>query len=127
MNLSVYKNLYEILYLDKLAIYKYITEINTDGTTGITLNTTPGLSNINCRISFMPSWGDNPETSNEDKNPTSQQVKIFCSPNIAIAKGDKLVATRTVDAVVTTYEGIANNPQMFETHQEILFSNEGVG
>lgn len=125
MKLSSFGKLFTSTYTDTLTINRYTEIDNPDGTTGMGLPEEPLYSDVRCRISFSQS--DNPESGKEDSNPIYLQVKIFCSPDVDIQKGDALVAQRIGDDsnVIATYEGIANLPFKYVTHQEVLFTEVG--
>lgn len=125
MKLSSFGKLLSPTYTDKLSINRFIEVTNPDGTIGMGLPKEPMYSGVRCRISFNIS--DNPETTKEDSNPIYLQIKIFCSPNEDIQKGDILVANRIGDdgEVLESYNGIANLPFKYVTHQEVLFTEVG--
>lgn len=125
MKLSSFGKLLSPTYTDKLSINRFIEVTNPDGTIGMGLPKEPVYSDVRCRISFNIS--DNPETTKEDSNPIYLQIKIFCSPNEDIQKGDILVANRIGDdgEVLESYNGIANLPFKYVTHQEVLFTEVG--
>ena len=125
MKLSSFGKLLTPTYTDKLSINRYTEISNPDGTTGMGILEEPLYSDVQCRISFENS--DNPESNKDDSNPIYLQVKIFCSPDVDIQKGDILVAERIGDEgeVIETYKGIANLPFKYVTHQEVLFTEVG--
>ena len=125
MKLSSFGRLLTPTYTDKLSINRYTEIENADGTIGMGLPETPLYSDVQCRISFKSN--DNPESNKDDSNPIYLQVKIFCSPDVDIQKGDILVADRIGDdgSVIASYKGIANLPFKYVTHQEVLFIEVG--
>lgn len=125
MKLSSFSKLLSPTYTDRLSINRFTEITNSDGTIGIGMPEEPLYSDVQCRISFNIS--DNPETTREDSNPIYLQVKIFCAPNVDIQKGDILVAERIGDEgeVIETYNGKANLPFKYVTHQEVLVTEVG--
>ena len=125
MKLSSFGKLLTPTYTDKLSINRYTEISNPDGTTGMGILEEPLYSDVQCRISFENS--DNPESNKDDSNPIYLQVKIFCSLDVDIQKGDILIAERIGDEgeVIETYKGIANLPFKYVTHQEVLFTEVG--
>lgn len=124
MNLGKYAKVLNILYTDKMSVARYVEKRNRDGTIGIKKDET-FLSDIPCRISFTSS--DNPETNREDINPLYLSIKIFCNVEIDIKKGDYIKAERVDNKgeTIEVYEGNANEPYKFVTHQEILLVKRG--
>lgn len=118
MNLSVFKNAFNLLYTDRMDIYRTIEETSIDGTTNVVSDANPIYKDIKCRISFSDQ--DSAETSLEDRNPIHLNVKIFCGPEVDLQKGDKLILNRLNDdgSVMTTYSGIVNLPLVYPTHLE---------
>lgn len=125
MKLSSFGKLLSPTYTDRLSINRFTEITNSDGTIGIGMPEEPLYNDVQCRISFNIS--DNPETAREDSNPIYLQVKIFCSPNVDIQKGDILIAQRIGNEgeIIETYNGIANLPFKYVTHQEVLFTEVG--
>lgn len=126
MKLSAMAPIIAKLYTDKFSSYRHKSVANAeDGTTGIDANMTTVLSNVNCRISRNSPDSSTAQTN--DRNVESLGLKIFCSPGLDIKKGDKLVLSRTKDGitVLDTYTGIANEPQRYETHTEVLITEQG--
>lgn len=125
MKLSGFANCFKQLYTDKFANYRHINSAQEDGTTGISLEPTPVQSNVSCRISFKNE--DNSEPTLEDRNPIYLGLKIFCSSEIDVKKGDKIIVDRLSDSgdILESYSGIANLPKMYTTHQEILLTEVG--
>jgi hypothetical protein len=125
MKLSSFGKLLAPTYTDKLSINRYTEIENADGTIGMGISEEPLYSDVQCRISFKQS--DNPESNKDDSNPIYMQMKIFCSPDVDIQKGDILVAYRIGDdgSAIASYKGIANLPFKYVTHQEVLFTEVG--
>lgn len=124
MNLSNYKKYSELLYSDRLTIHRYIEVEEEDGSTKDGLDPNPVLKNIPCRISKVKS--DEHNINFDDVNKQSAKLKIFCSPDIEILKGDSLIIERIIDGkVVDTIKAFAGKPMKYSINQEVLLSEEG--
>ena len=84
------------------------------------LGTRPLYSNVPCRISFSRTI-DLTTDKAINKLPIHLIPKVFCDTSIDIKAGDYIIITRNN----TQYKGIAGNPNMYETHQEISMTVEG--
>lgn len=125
MKLSPFGALLETMYVDTMTVYRHTTSTNSDGTTSIKLSQNAIYTDIPCRISAtIP---DNSESSLVDKNPQRAEIKIFCSTQYDIHKGDKIVATKKQDngATLITYTGTSNLPLIYVTHVEIVLVDVG--
>lgn len=120
IDLSQYKGIVNQLFTDKLDIYRHNNSLNDDGTTKTDLPTTSLYSNIPCRISFSRTI-DLTTDKAINKLPIHLIPKVFCDTSIDIKAGDYIIITRNN----TQYKGIAGNPNMYETHQEISMTVEG--
>lgn len=82
-------------------------------------NKTTGFSDVEvlkdqpCRLSFSSS----PSAENGDTARINQTVKLFCSPEIEVKEGSKIVVTQS--GVTTAYKR-SGTPAVYDTHQEIL-------
>lgn len=124
MNLGSFGKMLNTLYTDKMSIFRHTEVLNDDTTTSVEESETPVYTDIPCRISFTST--DNPETTKEDSNPVYLQIKLFCSADIDVQKGDKIVVQRIDNGnVIATYKGTANLPLQFVTHKEILLVQVG--
>lgn len=125
MKLSGFSVVLNQLYTDKMSVYRYEESINDDETVSTELSEVPVLTDKPCRISF-PST-DNAETTKEDSNPIYLQIKVFCSADLDVRKGDKIIANRLDDNgnIIKSYKGTANLPLQFVTHKEILLVEVG--
>lgn len=125
MRLGNFAKLLNIGFSDRLSVIRNIPYKNSDGTTGIRREVHPIYRDIPCRISF--SFWDMPESSSLERNPIFQQVKIFCGIDTKLKKGDEVTVERIGDnsEVIHTYGGTLGNPNIFETHQELLFFQGG--
>ena len=124
MELSSFGKMLNSLYSDKMSVLRYKEVLNEDTTVSVEELETPVYTDIPCRISFTST--DNPETTKEDSNPVYLQLKVFCSAEIDVQKGDKIVVQRIKNgSVIATYKGTANLPLQFVTHKEILLVQVG--
>lgn len=125
MKLAGLGKLYEILYDDKMHIYRTSREMNDDSTTNVSYGT-PMYTDIKCRLSFTSE--DTASVSEVDRNPVQFNAKLFCGPNIDLKAGDYVVVRRYNDsgAVMKTYQGQVAMPAWYSTHQEaLLWVDEG--
>lgn len=125
MDLSSFGSILQGMYTDEMDIYRYAEAENEDGTTSTKLSSAPVYEGIACRISFNSP--DEPETTREERNPVYLRIKVFCSVDVDVSKGDRLFVKRLDKdkKVVATYEGTANLPYVFLTHKEILLTEVG--
>ena len=125
MKLSPFGALLEIMYVDTMTVYRHTISTNSDGTTSTKLSPNAVYTDIPCRISATKP--DNSESSLVDKNPQRAEIKIFCSTQYDIHKGDKIVATKKQDngAILITYTGTSNLPLIYVTHVEIVLVDVG--
>lgn len=125
MKLSGFGSLLQLMYKDKMDVYRYSQYEEEDGSTYIGLSDKPIYSQIPCRVSFVTN--DISEPTAEDINHLSLHIKIFCAANTDIKKGDKLVAYRMGDngEVLETYTGKASKPRQYVTHKEISLEEVG--
>ena len=118
------KKHFQKLYKDKLTVKPLIKILDDVGAEINTYSNIASYTDEPCKISFKPK-PDQSDDIQSFNNPIAQQIKIFCDPNLIINKGDKFVIKIVNQDGVerTTYEGITNNkPQIFDSHQEILFT-----
>ena len=66
-----------------------------------------------CRLSFSSS----PAATDGNVAEVNQTVKLFCSPDITVKEGSKIVVTQ--NGVTTEYKQ-SGTPALYETHQEII-------
>ncbi|MDU1966866.1 MAG: hypothetical protein E6748_04220 [Clostridium perfringens] len=124
MNLSKYKKYSELLYNDRFTIHRYIELEDDDGSTIDGLDPNPAFKNIPCRISKVKE--DEHNINFDDVNKQSAKLKVFCSPDIEILKGDSLVVERIIDGkVVDTIKAFAGKPMKYSINQEFLLMEEG--
>ena len=125
MNLSLYGALFTSMYNDVMTVYRRTTSTNADGTTSTKLSPNAVYTDIPCRISATRP--DNSESSLVDKNPQRAEIKIFCSTQYGIHKGDKIVAKKKQDDGTTliTYTGTSNLPLIYVTHTEVVLVDVG--
>lgn len=124
MKLTAFTNIIQMLFTDKMDVYKYIPQVNSDGTTDNVLALIPDKSNIPCRVSFfkMESVLD----SEVDSNPLSATPKLFFPVTETFLQGDYVQVRRmSGDTVIAQYEGNLGLPNTFETHKEAVFLIKG--
>lgn len=113
------------LYTDTVSVYRSTPTVNPDGTTDTIRNTTTVYTNIPCRISFTRAW-DRPDKQIDGENPIEYRPTIHCSPEYSIVSGDYLEVKRVIGNSFKMYKGMAGDPRVYESHQEILiYINEG--
>lgn len=124
-NFNKFKNILSSFYTDELEFYGRVKSEKSDGTTSSKISKEPLQKNIPCRISFESE--DNPNNFTEEANPTRLRFKIFCSNEVTISKGDKIVAYKKDGQgnILKTYSGTANLPLVYETHLEIAVDKVG--
>lgn len=125
MKLSGFGKVLQLMYDDKMDVYRYGEYEEEDGSTSIGLSDKPIYNQIPCRISFVTT--DNSEPTAEDINHLSLHTKIFCAATTDIKKGDKLVAYRLGDngEILETYTGKASKPRQYASHKEISLEEVG--
>lgn len=120
MNFSKIGKLYEALYTDRMDITSTEETTDEDGATVNGYPSKPQQVDVPCRISL--SGKDTPLEPGEMINKVETNPLVFCSTNVQIKTGDKIVVRRlTTDGVVyDTYRGaISAKPAKFETHQQV--------
>lgn len=124
MNLDQYKKYSELLYSDKFTIQRYIDIENRDGSTGEGLDPNPVLIDIPCRISKVKL--DEHNINIEDSNNKNIKLKIFCSPDVNVKKGDYIIAKRIINGnEVQTIKAIASEPFIYNINQEFILLESG--
>lgn len=125
MKLSKFSKLLTHMYTDTMTVYRRVPAENNDGTTSVKLSETPVYEDIPCRISTTKM--DNAESTADDTNPQYSEIKIFCTPDLVIHKGDKIKAVKKQEdgTILITYTGTANLPLAFVTHKEIVLVEVG--
>ena len=125
MNFNRFANILSSLYTDEFEFFTVGKVVNGDGTTSTKMGTVPVLQHIPCRISYMGE--DSPNNLTEESNPIRLRFNIFCSKDVPIKKGDKIVAYKRDGQgnVLKVYNGIANLPLVYETHLQIAVEKVG--
>lgn len=124
MNLSKYRKYSRLLYKDKFDIQRYIDIENEDGSTSETLDPSPKLKNIPCRISTVKE--DTHNLNMDDINKEVTKFKIFCSPDEEVSKGDLIVVELILDGKTQQkIKGIAGKPIKYDINQEFILIEEG--
>ena len=117
INFGIMSNALTMLDTDKMDIGRRTEVTNPDGTTGETNPQTPLYTDVPCHISFVTA--DNPDAGTVDTKPTITGLKINCSLDVDIQKGDYIIA-RKLDAdgtVLETYKGIIGFPTVTESRK----------
>lgn len=125
MKLSSFGPLLATMYTDTMTVYRHAATTNADGTTSTKLAANAVYTDIPCRISATKA--DNAESTLDDKNPQRAEIKVFCSAEYGINKGDKIVAVKKQDdgTTLAAYTGTANLPLTYVTHREIVLVDVG--
>lgn len=113
----------EWMYTDRVTVWRYVQQpsLDHDGTTEDILSALPHMTNVKCRVSFVPNRQEDPKDSDVDSTPIKTQPKIFLSPDADVLAGDWIVAERMADdgeTVLTTYSGPAGLPFKYPSHME---------
>lgn len=102
---------------DKMDIARKQAIENPDGTTGETGLDTPIYIDVPCHISFVKA--DNPDTNTVDVQPVITGLKINCSLDIDLQKGDYITAKKlsSTGEVLETYRGIIGFPTVTQSRK----------
>ncbi|CUO91753.1 Uncharacterised protein [Clostridium baratii] len=124
MDLNKYKVYSKIMYTDKFTIKRYIDTEDDDGSTREVLDPNPKLKDIPCRISKVKE--DEQNLKQEDANKKSVKLKVFCSPDIEVYKGDLVIAERIINGKsVDIIKAIAGKPMKYSINQEFILIEDG--
>lgn len=125
VKLSGISNIIAMTYTDRMIVKRFTSSLNDDGTTNVSESPIPVYEDVPCRLSFTQV--DNPESERDDSNPTYLRTQVFCDVSIEVLKGDTLIIHRMQDdgTVLETYEGTANKPYLYPSHQQIQFVQTG--
>ena len=128
ISLSGLASLYELLYTDRMDITPVVEDMDDDGATVNGYPQTPQQKDVHCRISF--SSQDTPKGKEELYNKVKMNPVIFCSVDVNVKPGDKIVVRRlrSDGLVYESYSGmlaISGRPNKYETHQQFELSMEG--
>lgn len=118
MKLAGLGKLLNILYNDRMDIYRTVQDTNDDQTINVSYEPNPLYSDVHCRISF--SSDDTASDSEEDRNPVRFSPKIFCEARVDLQAGDYVEVRRYADdgSIVKTYRGQVAAPSWYSSHQE---------
>ena len=124
-----------ILYDDRMSVYRNSTILNEDGTTEYTRSETPVYDNIKCRISFNNKRdnvsADAAHMTQKDigVNPLDLVPVIFCDTQYVLKAGDYVVVNRLDDdgVVRDTVQGYISKPNWYTSHQEMQLAVREVG
>lgn len=100
---------------DRMDIYPYIPSINNDGSMNTAVTSKPLYENIPCHISLAKVFGDIP-MQNDYVNQTRRQVRVFCSADVDVNKGDEIVLRRQSISGEKIYRGRAGIPDFMASH-----------
>lgn len=108
----LYKDTFSCSYKPKIK--------NDDGTTGYSDVDFFTVVNGCCKISSVKE--DTSKTDDVAYNLVDKEVKVFCNPSLDVKKGNTIIAARLDDNgnVIQEFVGIANKPNKYATHQEII-------
>ena len=121
MKLSGFSPILLTLMRDRMDIYRYTEQVNTDGTTSNILGTVPFAADVRCHLSFSVS--DSPKDSAVDETPIRFAPMIFFPTGIELKAGDEIVVRKMQDdgTVLATYKGQVAMPKCYPTHKEVNF------
>lgn len=124
IKLSKFKKVYELLYTDKFSIIHKPKVKNADGSIGVSNIPVYKFFDVECRISVEND--DEPNTDNEAYNPLGNIYKVFCSPDVEVLKGERIIAKKYDDNgnELQEFVGIASKPVKYVTHQEFIINLE---
>lgn len=124
IKLSKLKKVYDLLYTDKFSIIHKPKIKNPDGSVGVSNLPVYKYFDVECRISIDQE--DDSKTDNEAYNPLQNIYKIFCTSDVEVLKGERIIAKKYDDNgnVMQTFVGIANKPVKYVTHQEFIIALE---
>lgn len=105
----------KFMHNDRMDIYTYAPEIGEDGSMDTNVTSKPLYENLPCHISLSKVFGDMP-MQNDYVNQTSRQIKVFCSADVDIKKGDEVVLYRKSISGTKTYKGRASLPDFMASH-----------
>ena len=116
---------YELLFTDKVDIYRKVKTKNPDGTVG-TSEFHLLYESIDCKLSF----GENDDSAHDTGFMLEgfQPIKLFFPVGTDVRKGDQVIA-RVVDVngnILGTYSGILNLPKHYTTKIEVSFVEDRV-
>ncbi|MDU2591708.1 MAG: hypothetical protein E7C86_03725 [Paeniclostridium sordellii] len=124
MSLSKYRTYSKLLYKDRFDIQRYIDIENEDGSTSEALDPNPKLKNIPCKISKVKE--DIHNLNIDDINKESTKLKIFCSPDEEVLKGDLIIAELILDGKSEQrIKAIAGKPIKYNINQEFILIEDG--
>lgn len=117
INFGIISNALKLLDTDIMDIGRRVEVVNPDGTTGETNPQIPLYTNIPCHISFVTA--DNPDANTVDTKPTITGLKINCSLEVDLQKGDYITAKKLDNQgiVLETYKGIIGFPTVTESRK----------
>lgn len=117
INFGIISEALKRLDTDLMDISRKMPVVNPDGTEGETDVLTPLYTNLPCHISFTSA--DNPDTNTVDAKPIITGLKINCSLDIDLQKGDYITARKLDDDgnILEVYSGIIGFPKTTESRK----------
>nr|DAK69457.1 MAG TPA: head closure knob [Caudoviricetes sp.] len=106
----------DLLYGDKMSVYRYIQEIKEDGSKVSNINPNKVLEDVPCKLSFSSLDSSN---IGEMINGVEYITKIFVGLEYEIKSGDILEVERIKGKRQEIYKGYAGKPNIYDNHQEI--------
>jgi len=106
------KDVVEKHFTDSCDVYRSFDAIDTDGTVNNLSSDIPTYAAVPCRMSFKSS--DTAISGNAMYENEALTLVVYCSVEVDLLKGDRMVVTRDVDGSVVTYEGIVGRPDIFQ-------------
>lgn len=101
----------ERLYTSKFTTFEYVKERDKDGISST--NRICVHSDIPCKLSYDQV---RVASSNEGYYSTSQEIKIFCNPDIEIKPGTEIEVLHLNKVLMFTCSG---EPRLYPYHQEV--------
>lgn len=124
MDLSKYKAYSKMMHTDRFSIKRYIDIEDDDGSTKEAVEPNPILKDIPCRISTIKE--DEQNLKQEDANKKLVKLKVFCSTDIEVYKGDLVIAERIINGKsVDIIKAIAGKPMKYSINQEFILIEDG--
>lgn len=126
---NVFNNVSAVLplfYNDKIDVNRRTKITESDGSSRYDLPDTPLIQSVDCSISYQSI--DNPDKDDVAKNPKVLILEIFLSNSTSIQKGDTITAYKYNSdrtQVLKTFQGIANDPVIYPTHQQVSVVMKG--
>lgn len=105
----------EQTYIGRMTMYEMVNILNEDTKVTEQINEVVA-ENLPCRVSYKTI---STSLAQEGAYKATQEIKLFCAPEIKISEGSTLVITQ--NGVTNTYEK-SGTPAVYSSHQEIILS-----